>query len=834
MPTYVGIDLGTTNTAMATFDGRRARVQKALGGFGNGADSTPSAIYIDEHNQMFIGEKAYRQAALRRGDVALGWKRLLGTETIIPFHAAGKEQSPEWCSTELIKRVFAYLPPEVRTSPETSVVITVPAAFNQLKNEATLQAAKAAGIANVKLMPEPVAACLAAHDALPEDSTILVYDLGGGTFDVSVAKFVGGEGSVLVAGGVESNGGRDWDAKIVNKVILPWLRDNFEIDEDLLRSSTVANLLLWRAEEAKVEFSQAYSFDPRPDFSYAVNVPAADLGGLIVDKAGAPVSLHITLTKAIFDGLVGPIVDETISSTRMVLKEFGVETADIDSVIFIGGPTLWSPLREAVCEALGLPASSADVNPMTAVALGASIYAESIDWSGGSPRAKRAVQAAPASAEFPLSLEFDSRVTAPTADLMLTLDPARYESVDVEVRSAGFTTGQFPLNFQKQVTLTLTESGVNTFEVIATPPGSTPLTKTIEISRTVDITGIPIAHSLFVEALGSDGATTVPKYFVRLGESLPVKSEMSLKANRELSRSAGGAIEFRIHQGEIADVVADNKFVGYLALPAERLGPTDVIKVGDELVLQFVVNEGQDLDLSVLVPSIGEKFDGLYFPGDAVRNPARDWQQYADEGRALKLRIKKFVQNSPNPDLERRIAALVDAINIVETSLLEEEVQSAASRISEVQKAFWEVRRAGIPAQLLARYDRTLGFYRESHEGRVKKSATEAENKKFTQAAAKAKAAATKGDDKTWDKNDDEMWAVIRDVIWRNEWWIRERLSTHAKSGSSTIRKMAEDALGKMDAGNARAGAVGLSKILRKIAESKPKQAARTDIHVVE
>jgi molecular chaperone DnaK len=834
MTNYVGIDLGTTNTSMATFDGRRARVQKALGGFGNGADSTPSAIYIDEHNQMFIGDKAYRQAALRQDDVALGWKRLLGTETIIQFKAAGRQESPEWCSTELIKRVFAYLTPEVRASPETSVVITVPAAFNQLKNEATLQAAKAAGIANVKLMPEPVAACLAVYDAQPEDSTILVYDLGGGTFDVSVAKFVNGEGKVLVTGGVESNGGRDWDAKIVQKVILPWLRDNFDIDEDLLRSSTVVNLLLWRAEEAKVEFSQAYSFDPRPDFSYAVAVPAADLGGLIIDKAGVPVSLQITLTKAIFDGLVSPIIDETISSTRLVLKEFGVEANEIDSVVFIGGPTLWLPLREAVCDALGLPMSSADVNPMTAVALGASIYAEGIDWSEGSPRAKAAVQAAPASTEFPLSLNFDSRVTGPIASLMLTLDPARYESVEVEIRSPGFTTGQFQLNFQKPVRLTLTESGVNVFEVIVTPSGSKPLIRTIEISRTVDITGIPIAHSLFVEALSTDGVSTLPKYFVRLGESLPAKSEMSLKANRDLSRAGGGSIEFRIHQGEIADVVDDNKFVGYLTLPAERLGPADVIRVGDELILQFVVNEGQDLSLSVLVPSIGEKFDGLYFPGDAIRNPARDWQQYAKEGRTLKLRIEKFVQNTPTPDLERRIAALVEAINIVETSLLEEDVQSAASRISEVQKAFWEVRKTGIPAQLLARYDQCRGFYRDSHEGRVRGSATQAEDKKFAQAAQKAQEAATKGDDKTWGKYDDEMWAVIRDVIWRSEWWIHERLSTHAKSGSSTVRKMAADALAKMGEGDARAGATGLSKIMGKVAQNKPKQAARTDIHVAE
>jgi len=378
----VGIDLGTTNTSIAVFDGSTIDVVKQVGGaIGSGSETTPSAIFIDEHESMFIGDKAYQQVALRPEDVARGWKRLLGSGTEIEFAAAGLTKSPEWCSTELLKRVFSFLPEVIRKDPGISVVVTVPAAFGQVMNDATLKAAADAGLPNVKLLTEPVAACLAVMQKDSSDKKFLVYDLGGGTFDVSVADFAGGSGSIIAQGGIETSGGRDWDLAIVNKIIIPWILDNYNISIDDLNSTKVKNVLAMHAELAKIELSQTYSADPREALSVRIRVPHGDLK---VDKVrlsdddGKEIGLDVELKKSHLDQIILALVESTVTSCKQVMKDSGISSNHIDYIIFIGEPTLYSPLRSRVSESLGIAEYTKSIDPMTAVAKGAAVYAYSL------------------------------------------------------------------------------------------------------------------------------------------------------------------------------------------------------------------------------------------------------------------------------------------------------------------------------------------------------------------------------------------------------------------------------------------------------------------------
>ena len=382
--TFVGIDLGTTNTSIAVFDGKRVEVKKSIGGAHGQSETTPSAIFIDENGSQFFGSDAYRQIAYRPEDVARAWKRLLGTNSEITFKSSGLKKSPEWCSSELLKKVFGYLPANVRQDPKTSVVITVPAAFGQVKNEATLKAAEAAGIANVKLMPEPVAACLAVMHKDKSDKTFLVYDLGGGTFDVSVASFKKGTGSIIASGGIESAGGRDWDFEIVNKVIIPWICDNYEMTVDDLNDQKIKNALAQIAEQAKIELSARYEQEFDEAVSVLISLPTGDIkidGKRLSDKSGRPIGLKIPLSKSKFDELVGPHIENTIQATKALLDRSSVTTSEIDGMVFVGHPSNLAILEARVSRGLGLPWVGNLPDPGTIVACGAAIGAASLDWS---------------------------------------------------------------------------------------------------------------------------------------------------------------------------------------------------------------------------------------------------------------------------------------------------------------------------------------------------------------------------------------------------------------------------------------------------------------------
>ena len=228
MRQFIGIDLGTTNSAICSYDGQNVRVWKSP----DQNDVTPSAIYIDKRGNRYYGQRAYDNAPQNPNNSATLFKRFMGTSTKIEIKGAGITLTPEECSAEILKVLFGYLPEDIRNSDDTAVVITVPAAFNQMKKDATLEAARLAGFHNVALMQEPVAAVMSVMRQSKAEGIFLIYDLGGGTFDVSIAENIGGKVNLLAHGGIEMCGGRDWDRIVFNNIVVPWLRSNFKLPTD--------------------------------------------------------------------------------------------------------------------------------------------------------------------------------------------------------------------------------------------------------------------------------------------------------------------------------------------------------------------------------------------------------------------------------------------------------------------------------------------------------------------------------------------------------------------------------------------------------------------------
>lgn len=214
---YIGIDLGTTNSAICSYDGETVRLYKSP----DQNDVTPSAIFIDRRGNKYLGKRAYDSAAKNPDNAATKFKRMMGTSTPVKLSAVSVTMTPEECSAEILKLCYGYLPEEIRNSGSTGTVITVPAAFNQMQKDATLAAAEMAGLGNVALMQEPVAAVMCVMKQRKGDGVFLVFDLGGGTLDIAIAESISGRVSLLAHGGVAMCGGTDFDRSILDNIVKP-------------------------------------------------------------------------------------------------------------------------------------------------------------------------------------------------------------------------------------------------------------------------------------------------------------------------------------------------------------------------------------------------------------------------------------------------------------------------------------------------------------------------------------------------------------------------------------------------------------------------------------
>jgi molecular chaperone DnaK len=393
---YLGIDLGTTNSAIAGNSKSGLRIFKTI----EGQDVLPSAIYINKSGRRFYGKRAYDQAVLSPQNTALGFKRLMGTSTPFEFTDTGQSLTPEECSAEILRQLLAQAYLESGEQNVTGAVITIPAAFNQMQSEATLQAAQAAGLQRVGLLQEPVAAAMAAMMTIEKKSgQFLIYDLGGGTFDLALVQALNGEISILDHEGINMLGGRDFDKAIMNAIVRPWLLANFDLPVNLQpRYERVVRIGQLAAEKAKITISTKTS----------EIIHAADDEIRVQDESGAEIYLELELTRRDLEALVVERIDETIQLARKVLKSNGYSHDDIDRVVFIGGPTKMPLIRERVPAQLGI-AGDCSVDPMTAVALGAAIFAESRDWSEA--ESTRKASRASATAAGPLAVTFDPSST---------------------------------------------------------------------------------------------------------------------------------------------------------------------------------------------------------------------------------------------------------------------------------------------------------------------------------------------------------------------------------------------------------------------------------------
>ena len=374
MAKVIGIDLGTTNSCVSVMDGKTAKVIENS----EGTRTTPSIVAFGDNGERLIGQPAKRQAVTNPEGTLFAVKRLMGRryndplvekdKKLVPYkivsgtngdawvEADGEKYSPSQISAMILQKMKetaeAYLGEKV-----DKAVITVPAYFNDAQRQATKDAGKIAGLEVLRIINEPTAAALAYGLDKKEGKTIAVYDLGGGTFDVSVLEIGDGVFEVKSTNGDTFLGGEDFDMRLV-----AYLADEFKKDQgiDLRGDKLALQRLKEAAEKAKIELSSATQTE--------INLP------FITADAKGPKHLALKLTRAKFENLVDDLVQRTVEPCRAALKDAGLKAAEIDEVVLVGGMTRMPKIQEIVKSFFGKEPNKG-VNPDEVVAMGAAIQA---------------------------------------------------------------------------------------------------------------------------------------------------------------------------------------------------------------------------------------------------------------------------------------------------------------------------------------------------------------------------------------------------------------------------------------------------------------------------
>ena len=752
MKHYVGIDLGTTNSVICTFDGKETRVWKSP----EMNDVTPSVIYIDKRGNRFYGRRAYDMAPLNEKNAATLFKRYLGTN--MRFTLQGVEMTPEECSAEILKVLFGYLPPEISDDPETATVITVPAAFNQMKKDATLDAARIAGIRRVTLMQEPVAAVMSVMKADPGEKTFLIYDLGGGTFDVSVAQSVGSRVNLLVQGGKEMCGGRDWDRMIFQQVALPWLRDHFHLPENWMTDpawKALSRLSMYACEQAKIELSSMEQTEIRMD-EYRMN---------LTDLDGAEIYLDIPLSRQTMDRIIDETVQDTVDETRRTLEKIGLSEKDVDQIVFVGGPTKYAPLRNRIMDALHLRGEII-VDQMTAVAEGASIFAESIDWADAGHHRKQTREEVKATAD--ITLRYEKRTSAASAKAAFVTDGPVDFTVEVTSTQTGWSSGRMRLEKSMMLTLPLSMAGENVFRVQVWDRAGHQVQlpdDTISITRTMAVIGtIPATSPIAVKVLDRIGGKAVPVYLVEENDSLPKSGQVTFVSGQTLYAGSEDALVFTLWEGDIKEPIEDNRYIGTYRISGKSL-PEGSVPVGAEIICDYEMSDAGALRLGVSIPCIGVNLRAANFYSrqdgqTALDDHPRLLRQIAALEHRLALIAGRLPDSAEVKSLQKKTAAIRDLAEHTDDpeSLLQAnndllECLRTLSRVSRVHRR--EIRMLDLD-QVTEKFNR------------FKSSATEQEIAAF-QVTLQAARRAVERDTGAFEANLEELQTRANALLWRQD-----------------------------------------------------------------
>lgn len=598
----VGIDLGTTNSAVAVNTRGTVEIIKKPGGVGY----TPSVFGFSKSNNKVVGQKAYEylykygsknEAANFRSEV----KRLMGTPESVFFERADTSLSPEEISAEILKSLKEDILKKYPDFETIAAVITVPAAFSVLQSEATKRAGNLAGFKHVVLLQEPIAAASSYGFQNSENANWLVYDLGGGTFDTALISCRDGILSVLGHSGDNFLGGKNIDLDIVDMVIVPRILEKYSLVDFTRKNSKFKNIfsiLKYYAEEAKKELSQ-------------YEKTTIDIDGIGEDDEGNEIMLSIELSCRDLEDIIKPTIDRTIELVVATLKEAGLKSSSVEKIILVGGPTQMPYVKERLESELNIKTDSS-MDPLTVVAHGACVFGMSKQIP------KECLPTKPVAIDAHNIILNHSTMTSETEEPVTgTIDGLdRHAQFYVQIQSVRgtFSGPKTKIKAGKfYYPVTIEPNMQNDFWIyIFDQDGNKVKTSTdsFTITHGLTVSGAPIPHSICVVAATKDHTNKthdICDVIFEKGSTLPLKDERyEYKTAKVLKKGEDSSLGIRLVEGE-SENPDRNDFVCVAKIPGSGI-PHDIPQ-GTDLHLTVEYNESREISLTAYVPLIDMEFD---------------------------------------------------------------------------------------------------------------------------------------------------------------------------------------------------------------------------------
>ena len=603
-----GIDLGTTNSAICKMEGGEPVIKKT----DTQMDTLPSAVAFTRRKVLKVGTTAYnnlrqdKSAATKswenvESNVFIEFKRDMGTDKANYSAYMGTSFSPEELSSEVLKTLKSF----IGDDNVSAAVITIPAKFKADQIAATKRAAKLAGIEHCELLQEPIAASMAyGLSASNKNGQWLVFDFGGGTFDAALIKVEDGIMQVKDTEGDNYLGGKNLDYAIVDNIIIPYLKENFAIDEIMANEKTrniLRDAMKFYAEQAKNQLS----FKPQADIT-------SQLDEFGEDDNGEEIELDLVITQEQLKQVLAPVFQKAVDITKDLLKRNGLSGADLDKLILVGGPTFSPVLRQMLREQI-TPNVDTDIDPMTAVAKGAALFASGIDSD---------VKEEIAVGTVALSLSYEANSVQPME--FVTVQLAKDECtgalpaqlfVELVRSDNGWSSGKVEINeIGDVIECQLMEGKNNAFNVVAYDEKGTIIPcfpKEINIMQGIVVGNAVLPYNISIEAhdLGLDKNVVRSVIGLEKNKQLPAVGALNgLKTRNQLRPGIeADTLTIPIYQSEHnADGTSavHNDHVFDVVITGDEVG--GIIPVGSDVDITIKVDRSQMLTLEAFFPLTGE------------------------------------------------------------------------------------------------------------------------------------------------------------------------------------------------------------------------------------
>jgi molecular chaperone DnaK len=626
------IDLGTTNSLVAKFNLGDVEVFRNPNGF---KETLPSVVGF-RNDRILVGEQARIYLVKDPKNVVSRFKRTMGTTESFRIKSLGQSKTPVDLSAFVLKQLKTFI--HTGEVPE-AVVITVPASFDMVQSNATKEAGFAAGFKQVILLQEPIAASLAYSNKEKgvdlKNSQWIVYDLGGGTFDMALVRIVEGELKVIDHEGDNYLGGMDFDTLLVERLIVPQLekRGTFtdllpQMKSESGRFNTLWYSLLGLAEEAKIELSTKTSAE-------------IDLGQIIVeDDNGEIIDGYIEITRSEFEALIKDAVDKTATMLKKILTRNSLRPDDLKFVLMVGGSTYIPFVRKRIEELLGIPVNTG-INPTNAIVVGAAYFAgtKEIDLGEGTAsRTNRPGDLKVIAAYNRCSQEheeiFSARVDGEVAGLFY----------HIKREDGGYDSGLKELTARLIEDLPLQEGAYNFFSFTIYDAFNNPIPTdldSIQILQGYGVDGQVLAHDLSLVLDTPDGLDTKLDCIFAKNFNIPARFKKTVEVSRTVTHgSADEVIKIMVVEGPKENHHTANRKQGELLITGKQL-KRDLPR-GTEIDLTFELSESRDLNVTAYINPSGPEFSEIF--SSQYRHVVV--RELADEVQLLENRIDAEIEEA--------------------------------------------------------------------------------------------------------------------------------------------------------------------------------------------